>query len=110
MQSFVRYFRVSTTGQAASGLGLEAQERDVQLYLDNYLDDEHEVIATFTEVDSGGKESRAELAKAIEVCKRNKATLIVSKVDRLSRDIHHLSGLMKDKKLDVQCGVTAQRR
>ena len=58
----------------ASGLGLEAQERDVQLYLDNYLDDEHEVIATFTEVDSGGKESRAELAKAIEVCKRNKAT------------------------------------
>ena len=65
MQSFVRYFRVSTTGQATSGLGLEAQERDVQLYLDNYLDDEHEVIATFTEVDSGGKESRAELAKAI---------------------------------------------
>ena len=41
MQSFVQYFRVSTTGQAASGLGLEAQERDVQLYLDNYLDDEH---------------------------------------------------------------------
>ena len=39
MQSFVRYFRVYTTGQAASGLGLEAQERDVQLYLDNYLDD-----------------------------------------------------------------------
>ena len=89
MQSFVQYFRVSTTGQAASGLGLEAQERDVQLYLDNYLDDEHEVIATFTEVDSGGKENRAELAKAIDVCKRNKATLIVSKVDRLSRDIHH---------------------
>ena len=102
MQSFVRYFRVSTTGQATSGLGLEAQERDVQLYLDNYLDDEHEVIATFTEVDSGGKESRAELAKAIEVCKRNKATLIVSKVDRLSRDIHHLSGLMKDKRLDFR--------
>ena len=102
MQSFVRYFRVSTTGQAASGLGLEAQERDVQLYLDNYLDDEHEVIATFTEVDSGGKESRAELAKAIDVCKRNKATLIVSKVDRLSRDIHHLSGLMKDKKLNFR--------
>ena len=102
MQSFVRYFRVSTTGQAASGLGLEEQERDVKLYLDNYLDDEHEVIATFTEVDSGGKESRAELAKAIDVCKRNKATLIVSKVYRLSRDIHHLSGLMKDKKLQFR--------
>ena len=63
---------------------------------------EHKVIATFTEVDSGGKESRAELAKAIDVCKRNEATLIVSKVDRLSRDIHHLSGLMKDKKLDFR--------
>lgn len=63
---------------------------------------EHKVIATFTEVDSGGKESRAELAKAIDACKRNEATLIVSKVDRLSRDIHHLSGLMKDKKLDFR--------
>ena len=53
-------------------------------------------------MDSGGKESRAELSQAIDVCKRNKATLIVSKVDRLSRDIHHLSGLMKDKKLDFR--------
>lgn len=102
MQRFVRYFRVSTNRQAASGLGLEAQERDVQLYLDNYLDDAHEVIATFTEVDSGSKENRAELAKAIDACKQNKATLIVSKVDRLSRDIHHLSGLMKDKKLQFR--------
>jgi len=102
MQKFVRYFRVSTRSQRQSGLGLEAQQRDVQLYLDSYLDEEHEVIATFTETDSGAKENRVELSKAIELCKKHNATLIVSKVDRLSRDVHHLSGLMKDKRLQFR--------
>ena len=53
MQQFVKYYRVSTRSQSQSGLGIEAQQRDVQLYLDNYLNEEHEVIATYTEIDSG---------------------------------------------------------
>ena len=64
MQKFVKYYRVSTRSQGQSGLGIEAQQRDVQLYLDNYLNEEHEVIATYTEIDSGSKENRIELSKA----------------------------------------------
>ena len=67
MQKFVKYYRVSTRSQGQSGLGIEAQQRDVQLYLDNYLNEEHEVIATYTEIDSGSKENRIELSKAIEM-------------------------------------------
>ena len=77
MQKFVKYYRVSTRSQGQSGLGIEAQQRDVQLYLDNYLNEEHEVIATYTEIDSGSKENRIELSKAIEFCKKYNATLIV---------------------------------
>ena len=102
MQKFVKYYRVSTRSQGQSGLGIEAQQRDVQLYLDNYLNEEHEVIATYTEIDSGSKENRIELSKAIDCCKKHNATLIVSKVDRLSRDLHQLSGFMKDKKLEFR--------
>ena len=72
MQKFVKYYRVSTRSQGQSGLGIEAQQRDVQLYLDNYLNEEHEVIATYKEIDSSSKENRIELSKAIECCKRYK--------------------------------------
>ena len=102
MQKFVKYYRVSTRSQGQSGLGIEAQQRDVQLYLDNYLNEEHEVIATYTEIDSGSKENRIELSKAIESCKKHNATLIVSKVDRLSRNLHQITGFMEDKKLELR--------
>ena len=102
MQKFVKYYRVSTRSQDQSGLGIEAQQRDVQLYLDNYLNEEHEVIATYTEIDSGSKENRIELSKAIECCKKHNATLIVSKIDRLSRNLHQITGFMDDKKLELR--------
>ena len=102
MQKFVKYYRVSTRSQGQSGLGIEAQQRDVQLYLDNYLNEEHEVIATYTEIDSGSKENRIELSKAIESCKKHNATLIVSKVDRLSSNLHQITGFMEDKKLELR--------
>ncbi|MDC0096365.1 recombinase family protein [Amylibacter sp.] len=56
----------------------------------------------YTEIDSGSKENSIELSKAKECCEKHNATLIVSKVDRLSRDLHQLSGYMKDKKLDFR--------
>ena len=102
MQKFVKYYRVSTRSQGQSGLGIEAQQRDVQLYLDNYLNEEHEVISTYTEIDSGSKENRIELSKAIECCKKHNATLIVSNLDRLSRNLHQITGFMDDKKLELR--------
>ena len=77
MQKFVKYYRVSTRSQGQSGLGIEAQHRDVKLYIDNYLNEEHEVIATYTEIDSGSKENRIELSKAIEWCKEHRPLLTI---------------------------------
>jgi DNA invertase Pin-like site-specific DNA recombinase len=94
MQKIVKYFRVSTSRQAASGLGLEAQERDIQLYLENYADAEYEIFGTFTDVESGRKADRPELISAIELCKATGAVLLCAKLDRLSRSVAFIATLM----------------
>lgn len=101
MDRFVTYKRVSTKEQGKSGLGLEAQERDLSVYLEHYCEDP-EVIAEFTEIESGGKNDREELRDAIECAKRENAVLLVSKLDRLSRDVGFIDKLIKDKKLDFK--------
>lgn len=78
---FINYLRVSTSKQGIDGNGIQAQEEAIR----NFLRPDDEVIATFREVQSGGDSSRAELAKAIQLTKKHKAILLVSKVDRLSR-------------------------
>ncbi|MEY8200200.1 MAG: recombinase family protein [Colwellia sp.] len=65
MHKFVTYYRVSTKGQGDSGLGLEAQKRDIQIYLDNYASNSFEIVGTFTDVDSGASDGREELSRAI---------------------------------------------
>lgn len=87
---FVAYFRVSTKRQGESGLGLEAQRDVVTRYVRNGL-----IIAEYTEVESGKRCNRPELAKAIDHCKLTGATLIVGKWDRLARDVAFTSNLMK---------------
>jgi DNA invertase Pin-like site-specific DNA recombinase len=101
MQKFVTYTRVSTKRQGDSGLGLEAQERDIQIFFENYADQPFEVVATFCDVDSGTKADRVELAKAVDLAKREKATLVVAKLDRLSRSVAFIANLMEDKRLDL---------
>ena len=92
---FIAYYRVSTTEQGVSGLGLEAQQTAVKSYL--AMTERAELIAEFTEVESGKKKNRPELAEAIKLCKRNKATLIIAKLDRLARNVHFISGLMESR-------------
>ena len=93
---FVSYLRVSTEKQGKSGLGLEAQREAVAQYLNG---GDWELVQEVVEVESGRKDKRPELAKAIRLCNAIGATLVVAKFDRLSRDAHFLLGL---KKSDVK--------
>lgn len=67
----------------------------VQGYLEARID--AELVAEFTEIESGKKKNRPELAEAIKQCKRQKATLIIAKLDRLARNVHFVSGLMESR-------------
>ncbi len=99
MQQFVTYRRVSTEEQGKSGLGLEAQSRDIQVFLDSYAEVPFEVIATFTDVLSGKDNDRPELTKALDLCRKTGATLLVAKLDRLSRRVSQIATLMEDRRI-----------
>ena len=102
MEKFVLYVRVSTKRQGKTGNGLEAQKRDIQLFLDNYAEEPFEVLAEYQDIESGRYDDRSELQKAIALCKKEKATLLVSKLDRLSRKVSYIASLMEDKKLNFR--------
>ncbi len=61
MAKFVLYYRVSTKRQGKSGNGLEAQKRDIQLFLDNYAEEPFEVLAEYQDIESGRYDDRTEL-------------------------------------------------
>lgn len=88
----VAYYRVSTARQGQSGLGLEAQQRAVADYLNG---GRHKLVETFTEVESGKRKNRPELAKALAACRLHKATLVIAKLDRLARNVAFTSSLME---------------
>lgn len=89
VQKFVAYYRVSTKKQGRSGLGLEAQRQSISCCLEG-----GQLIAEFTEVESGKKRNREELRKALELCRLEGAELIIAKLDRLSRDVRTIFDLM----------------
>ncbi len=86
----VAYERVSTARQGASGLGLEAQRKTID---DFAASRGAEVLARFTEVESGRKADRPQLAKALHLAKVTGATLVFAKLDRLSRNAAFLLAL-----------------
>lgn len=90
--AFVSYYRVSTVRQGQSGLGLEAQREAVRRYLNG---GNWKLVGEFTEVESGRKSDRdrPQLAAALDLCRREKATLVIAKLDRLSRDVQFLFAL-----------------
>ncbi len=83
-RKYAHYLRVSTQKQGIDGYGIEAQRTAVAKYIP---------AAKFTEVESGKRKDRPELAKALDYCKRNNAVLVVAKLDRLARNVAFVSSL-----------------
>ncbi|WP_338241610.1 recombinase family protein [Aurantiacibacter hainanensis] len=92
MTTFVAYARVSTAKQGRSGLGLDAQEQAIRAFVgpgDNLL------APTYVEVESGKRNNRPELAKALAHAKLTGATLLVAKLDRLARNVRFLHTVLE---------------
>lgn len=94
MKKAIAYFRVSTDRQGKSGLGLEAQHQAVHLFAQR---EGYQVTAEFTEIESGKKNNRPELLAALLHCKKDKATLIIAKLDRLGRNVAFIANLMESR-------------
>ena len=90
---FISYLRVSTAAQGRSGLGIEAQRTSVDSYLN---DGDWELVAEYVEVESGKKTDRVQLGKALRHAELTGATLIIAKLDRLSRDAAFLLRLQNE--------------
>src|SRR5688572_1600310 len=94
----VSYYRVSTREQGRSGLGLDAQRAAIARFAEA---EGFEVVAEFTETESGkghdALERRPQLAAALAEARRHKAPVGVAKLDRLSRDVAFIAGLMAQR-------------
>lgn len=98
MASLVAYLRVSTGQQGKSGLGIEAQREAVQRFADA---NGHEIAAEYVEIETGkgsdALDRRPQLAAALAMARKLKCAVVVAKLDRLSRDVHFISGLMAQR-------------
>lgn len=104
---FVSYIRVSTAKQGQSGLGLEAQQKAIADYLNG---GNWKPIAQYKEIESGKIDERIELQKALNHCKTTGATLIIAKLDRLSRDSHFIGGIVKSDVEFIACDMPTANR
>lgn len=102
MTNFVAYYRVSTQKQGASGLGLESQRATVADYAKRAGGT---IVAEFTEVESGKKNNRVQLAEAIAAAKRTGATLAIAKLDRLARNAGFIFALRDAGVSFVACDI-----
>lgn len=91
---FIAYYRVSTEKQGKSGLGLEAQRESVLKHVEQ---EGGTLIAEYSDVISGASETREQLDAALRRCEREKATLIISKLDRLARQLSFLAKFIESK-------------
>lgn len=106
---FVSYLRVSTARQGASGLGLEAQREAIVRHIASA--GPHALhLAEFVEIESGKRADRPQLQAAIEEASDTDATLVIAKLDRLSRDAHFLLGLEKAGVEFVACDIPQANR
>lgn len=90
--ALIAYLRVSTDKQGESGLGLEAQQVAIEAFARMTG---ARIVATFTEIESGANDDRAQLTAAMNATRLYKARLVVATLDRLSRDAHFVLGIAK---------------
>ena len=105
MSNAIGYCRVSTAEQGKSGLGMEAQRAAVETFAKR---EGFVVSEWFTEVQSGKRVSdtldeRPQLQAALKAGKAAKCPILVSRLDRLSRDVHFISGLMVQRVEFIAC-------
>jgi DNA invertase Pin-like site-specific DNA recombinase len=105
----IPYYRVSTAKQEKSGLGLEGQQAAVKEHARRIGG---KILGSYKEVETGKKsdKDRPQLAKAMAHCQRSQSTLVIAKLDRLSRNVHFLSGLMESGVDFVCCDMPAASR
>ena len=96
---FISYFRVSTDKQGQTGYGIDAQRTAVANYLNG---GNWQLLGEFVEVESGRRNDRPELDKALAACRKHKAKLVIAKLDRLARNVALIANLM-DGKVDFVC-------
>jgi DNA invertase Pin-like site-specific DNA recombinase len=97
VKNVIAYERVSTVGQGKSGLGLEAQRNAIERFA---AAEGLQIVETFTEIETAKGDNlarRPQLSAALKAARKLKAPVVVAKLDRLSRDVHFISGLMTEK-------------
>jgi len=92
MEKYVAYYRVSTKGQARSGLGLAAQREIIERFIGN----DKNLIGEYEEIESGKKDKREILWTAIAHAKKEKAKLLIARLDRFSRRVSFIVNLMEE--------------
>lgn len=105
--NYVAYYRVSTDRQGKSGLGLDAQQHSVANFMAGRDGD---LLEEFTEIESGRRNDRPMLTRALDLCRRKKATLVVAKLDRLSRNLAFIANLQESKVDFVACDMPEANR
>lgn len=98
MRKYIAYYRVSTQKQGVSGLGLDAQRSEVARFVERG----GVLVTEYQDIESGKNNNRPNLIRAIEDCKKQDATLLIAKLDRLSRNASFILTL-RDSKIDFVC-------
>ncbi len=102
MNGYIAYYRVSTDKQGKSGLGMDAQKKQVHDFISN---GNGRLTAEYVEVESGKNNDRPELAKAIRQSQLTGSKLVIAKLDRLSRSLHYITSLAESKVDFIVCDL-----
>jgi DNA invertase Pin-like site-specific DNA recombinase len=103
---FISYLRISTEKQRQSGLGREAQQKMVADYLNG---GDLQLVDEYQETESGRVNNRVQLDRALAHCRRVGATLLIAKLDRLSRNVAFIAGLMESGVPFITCDMPHAR-